>query len=185
MPAESMHDIHGGRSRPTTIPVVDRLASRAAARAAVSYVLLAALWILLSDQALDVLAASRAELLHLQTVKGLLFVAASGGLVYWVVLRGRRAVARIETRYQHLMEHLTSSVMVFRPTADGRDFEIIEFNAAARSAGHIEADEIRGRRVTEVFPGVGESGLLAAMARVADTGRHEHLAETRYHDDRI
>lgn len=184
MAVEAVSAIHGGRPRPSPL-TLDRQATRAATRAALLYILLAALWVVLSDRALDLLVASRPDLLRLQTLKGWLFVVVSGGLVYWVVLRGRIAVARIETQYRGLMEHLGSSVVVFRPTVDGRDFEILDLNAAARAAGRVGLHEVLGRRVTEVFPGVGEGGLLGAMARVAQTGHHERLPDTLYHDERI
>ena len=59
----------------------------AALRLTLGYLLLAALWILLSDQLLTALGLSAAQQERLQSFKGLLFVALTGGLLYLVLRR--------------------------------------------------------------------------------------------------
>ncbi|MFI8606734.1 phosphodiesterase DibA [Pseudomonas sp. NPDC077649] len=62
----------------------------AALRLTLGYLLLAASWILLSDQLLAALGLSAAQQDHLQSFKGLLFVALTGALLYLVLQRHAR-----------------------------------------------------------------------------------------------
>jgi two-component sensor histidine kinase len=76
-------------------------------------------------------------------------------------------------------------VAVYRPAPDGRDFLFVNINPAGQRLSQVDRDELVGRRLTEVFPGVEELGLLDAMGRVYRTGRPETLPLALYNDQRI
>jgi CheY-like chemotaxis protein len=75
-----------------------------------------------------------------------------------------------ENRYHSLVNTMHDCVAVYRALADGEDFEFIEFNKAAEKSENISRKEVIGRRVTEVFPGVREFGLLDVFRCVWNTG---------------
>jgi len=90
-----------------------------------------------------------------------------------------------ETRYRELFNGINSGVAVYEAIADGEDFLIRDFGQAAERIEAITKEEIVGRKVTEVFPGVREMGLLDVLRRVWRTGTPEHHPVSIYRDDRI
>ncbi|WP_255503730.1 PAS domain-containing protein [Methanothermobacter sp. KEPCO-1] len=90
-----------------------------------------------------------------------------------------------EERYRKLFEYIDSCVAVYEAVDDGEDFVIRDFNRAAERVERVKREEILGRRVTEVFPGLDDFGLLEVLRRVYRTGRAEHFPLAFYSDDRI
>lgn len=80
-----------------------------------------------------------------------------------------------ETRYQQLFENMSSCCVVYQAVDNGGDFVFLEVNQAAERTENIGSDKFIGRRVTELFPCVVESGLLDALCRVWRTGQSEHF----------
>jgi PAS domain S-box-containing protein len=90
-----------------------------------------------------------------------------------------------EGRYRELVDHMTSGVVVYEPTANEEDFIIREFNIAAQGIEQLDRAEVVGRPVTDAFPGVVEFGLLAVLRRVARTGEPEEFPTAFYQDQRL
>ena len=102
-----------------------RLLANSALRPTIIYAILAAIWILFSDRAVEALVPDTATLSIIQTYKGLIFVAVMTGLVYFLVRRELRHVADIssalqtsETRYRLTFEH--APVGIAHVGLDGR-----------------------------------------------------------------
>lgn len=70
-----------------------------------------------------------------------------------------------------LIARLETGVAVYRAIDDGRDFVFVDVNPAAERMGQIKREQILGRRLTEVFPGVEKFGLLDMLRRVWRSGR--------------
>ena len=100
-------------------------------------------------------------------------------------LAAEKAIRESEDRFNELFKNIGSCVAVYRAVEDGNDFEFIDFNKAAEKAEKIGKDDLLGQKVTEVFPGVGDFGLLAVFQRVWKTGNPERLPISHYQDDRI
>lgn len=79
---------------------------------------------------------------------------------------------------------MSSGVCVFQPVEGEDDFIIRDFNRAAEDIEHITREEIIGRKVTEVFPGVKECGLFEILMRVRRTKKPEYYHEAFYQDFR-
>ncbi|MGB9869823.1 PAS domain S-box protein, partial [Methanothermobacter sp.] len=88
-------------------------------------------------------------------------------------------------RYRKLFEYIDSCVAVYEAVDNGDDFLIRDFNRAAERVEGVKRKEILGRRVTEVFPGVDDFGLLEVLRRVYRAGRAEKFLLAFYRDDRI
>lgn len=99
--------------------------------------------------------------------------------------RAEEALQRSEIRFRQLFERMCSCAAIYEAVEDGADFVIRDFNRAAERLEKIKKNEILGRRVTEVFPGVRDFGLLAVFRRVWETGRPEDHDITFYKDHRI
>lgn len=90
-----------------------------------------------------------------------------------------------EQRYRELVDRMGSAVAVYQAVDDGADFVFVEFNRAGRRIEHVTREEVVGRRVTDVFPGVRAFGLLDVLQRVYQTGRPEHYPAKVYRDERV
>ncbi|MBN2238639.1 MAG: PAS domain S-box protein [Dehalococcoidales bacterium] len=99
--------------------------------------------------------------------------------------RAEDLLQKNEERYQQLYEHMRSSLVVYEPVDNGEDFVFREINEVTEKVEGISRDEVIGRKVTEVFPGIVDFGLLEVFKRVWQTGVPEHHPVSQYQDDRI
>jgi PAS domain S-box-containing protein len=91
----------------------------------------------------------------------------------------------VRAKLEALMNHVASGVAIYRAVNDGEDFVFVEFNPAAAEIERISGENVIGRNVLEVFPGVREFGLLEVFRRVWRTGKPEHHPVSVYKDERI
>ncbi|MBE0618409.1 MAG: CHASE domain-containing protein, partial [Proteobacteria bacterium] len=97
-----------------------------------------------------------------------------------------KALGESEARFRELFDNMSSGVAMYRPSnPDAEDFNIVGFNRAAERFEGVRREDIIGRRVTEVFPGIREFGLLDVFRRVWNTGVGEHVPAALYQDDRL
>ena len=89
-----------------------------------------------------------------------------------------------ETRYRELFNHMSSGVAIYQAVDDGEDFVIKDFNPAAEKIERISREEVLGRRVSEVFPGVKAVGLFELLQRVWRSGKAGYLDDSIYRDSR-
>jgi len=87
--------------------------------------------------------------------------------------------------FQVLFDHVCSGVAIYEVRNGGEDFVFVDFNPAAEQIEHINKQELIGRKVTDVFPGVTQFGLLDVLRRVYKTGTPEHHPVSVYKDERI
>jgi PAS domain S-box-containing protein len=99
--------------------------------------------------------------------------------------RAEDALKWSEARYRELASHISSGVAVYEAAADGEDFIFRDFNLAAERMEGMGRDQVLGRGVLEVFPGVKEFGIFAVFQRVWKTGVAEHHPVSFYQDGRI
>ncbi len=120
-----------------------------------------------------------------------LTAAGVGGLV---VLLGALMFARVtrpvlarlsasERRHRALFEQMGDAAAVLVPAGD--DFVHVDANPAAERIEGLTRADLVGRRLTEVFPGAGDNGLLDAARRSHATGQPIRLAATRYTEGRL
>jgi len=94
-------------------------------------------------------------------------------------------VRESEVRFRELFENMSSCVAIYKAVEDGNDFEFLDFNKAGERVEHIHREEVIGKRVTRVFPGVMEFGLFEVFKRVWATGEKESHPVSHYTDGRI
>jgi PAS domain S-box-containing protein len=90
-----------------------------------------------------------------------------------------------KAKFKALFDNVSSGVAIYEARNDGEDFVFVDFNPAAEEIEHIKKEELIGKSVTEVFPGVKEFGLFEVFRRVYKTGTPEHLPVSIYKDERI
>jgi PAS domain S-box-containing protein len=90
-----------------------------------------------------------------------------------------------EYRFREMFQRMSSAVSVYRAVDDGADFIFADFNPAAERIEKIKKENLIGHKVTEVFPGVREFGILDVFRQVWLTGQPMHYPLKQYKDDRV
>lgn len=99
--------------------------------------------------------------------------------------RSEVIVRESERRYRTLVENLSNCVAIYRVVDDGEDFVFTDFNPAAEQAEGIGRQDLIGKSVQQVFPGVRDFGLYEVFQRVWRTGQPERYPVKLYKDERI
>ncbi len=99
--------------------------------------------------------------------------------------RAQKSLIDAQARYAQLFSVMKNCVAVYKAVDDGGDFEFTDFNEAAQRAEKLPKGQVLGRRVTEVFPGIRQMGLLEVFQRVWKTGMAESYPVTMYQDQRL
>ncbi len=90
-----------------------------------------------------------------------------------------------ERRFRQLFEHSSSGVAVYESFEDGKDFVFRDINKAVETIEGVNRSEVIGKKVTEVFPGVVEFGLLVVFRQVWRTGQSARHPANYYSDGRL
>ncbi len=90
-----------------------------------------------------------------------------------------------QAKFKALFDNVSSGVAIYEARNDGEDFVFVDFNPAAEEIEQIKKEQLVGKSVTEVFPGVKEFGLFDVFQRVYKTGTPEHHPISVYKDERI
>jgi PAS domain S-box-containing protein len=90
-----------------------------------------------------------------------------------------------EVKFQVLFDNISSGVAIYETKNDGQDFVFVDFNRAAEEIEHIKKEQLIGKNVKDVFPGVEKFGILEVFRRVYKTGVPEYHPVSIYKDERI
>jgi PAS domain S-box-containing protein len=104
---------------------------------------------------------------------------------YTELLESQQSLHESETRYRVMFQNMGSGVAVYETRDDGQTFIFKDFNRAAETIENIKREELIGRSVADVFPGIKEFGLLDILRRVWRTGVAERYPVSLYKDERI
>ncbi len=91
----------------------------------------------------------------------------------------------VRAKLDAVMRCASSGVAIYEAVRDGADFVFADFNAAAEKIEGLPREQVVGRSVLEVFPGVQQFGLLEVFHRVWKTGQSERHPVSIYKDERI
>ena len=93
--------------------------------------------------------------------------------------------AELQAKFKTLFENVSSGVAIYEARNEGEEFVFVDFNPAAEEIDQIQKQDLIGKSVAEVFPGVKEFGLFDVFRRVYRTGTPEHHPVSIYKDNRI
>lgn len=85
-------------------------------------------------------------------------------------------------RYNSLFNNIKAGVVVYRSVDSGEDFVIVEMNKEAQLIDSFEKENVLGKRLTDVWPGIKEFGLLEVLQKVWLTGKPGELPISLYQD---
>lgn len=90
-----------------------------------------------------------------------------------------------EMPFQMLFDSSPNGIAIYKPTEDGHNFVFVDMNRVGLEFADVTREQVIGKKITDCFPGVEESGILAALRRVAETGKTELVPLVQYQDERI
>jgi PAS domain S-box-containing protein len=95
------------------------------------------------------------------------------------------ALKENETRFKELFNNMSSGCSIYDVINDGEDFIFKDFNQASENSLHIKKEDVVGKSIFKVFPGMKEFGLLDVFKRVWKSGKPELYPIKSYRDNRI
>ena len=98
--------------------------------------------------------------------------------------RAEKTLLEGEARYRELFDNMSSAVAVYEAIDDGHDFIFKDFNKAGERIEKVKREELIGKSVLEVFPGVKEFGLFEIFQEVWKTGKAQHHPISLYKDEK-
>ena len=90
-----------------------------------------------------------------------------------------------DARYHRMFEYSKSGVAVYRAIGNGEDFIFVDFNRAAEEIEKIKKEDVIGRSILEIFPGVKSFGFFDVLQKVWASGEPAHHPISEYQDKRI
>ena len=151
-------------------------------------------WLLTSSIGLTILAELAftfyVSVYGLSNLVGHLFKLASFYLIYEALIETglrepHRLIFREQQKYKELVDNVDSGVAVYEAVNGGEGFVFKEFNNAAERIDGLDREQVLGKRVSEVFPGIKDFGLFEVFQRVWKTGEAQHHPVSTYEDERI
>ncbi len=146
---------------------------RPAARISLLYLIIAGLWVILSDQLLGTLVQDAAALTRLSSIKGTIFVMVMAALLFFERRSDERAnraasdaLRQAEHNYHTIFE--TAPVGIFRATLEGRYLEVNPF--FAQMLGYASPQEMTG--LADAPPSGQDLVTLSAHNGVSTYERH-------------
>jgi PAS domain S-box-containing protein len=89
-------------------------------------------------------------------------------------MNAERILRDSEEKHRLLFLHAISAIVMYEQVCDGsgrpRDYTIIDANPAFESITGMKTGDVLGRRITEVFPGIGNSQFFTFFGKMARTG---------------
>ncbi|RJX33381.1 MAG: PAS domain-containing sensor histidine kinase [Desulfurivibrio sp.] len=95
------------------------------------------------------------------------------------------ALRQSEYQCRHIFDNMGSCMAVYAAVDNGGDFIFRDINPAGLKYSKVTREEVIGKSVRQVFPGIDAIGLLAVFQRVWKTGLPEHHPVSHYQDDRV
>ncbi len=90
-----------------------------------------------------------------------------------------------ETRFRTMFDSMGDGVAIYKAVNNGEDFVFIDFNKAGEEIEDIRREELIGKSVLQMFPGIKELGLFEVFQSVWATGEAEQHPVSMYRDERI
>lgn len=85
----------------------------------------------------------------------------------------------------HLVRELPVAIIVYKAVDDGEDFQILELNREVERIEKVYREDLIGKRITLVFPGIRKFGLIDVFKQVWITGNPMHHPMAFYEDERL
>ena len=90
-----------------------------------------------------------------------------------------------QKKFRELLDNMSSGVAVYEAIDGGNDFIFKDINKAGERASRVTREEVVGKSVCQIFPGIKKLGLFEVFRRVWETGKSQYQPASLYHDERL
>ena len=132
-------------------------------------------WILTTDRLAEWLFPNEETLLLVQTIKGILYIVVTTALVYWLSARivdsMEREILEIELSHnkqftEGILENMAEGFQII-----GFDWSYKYLNKTAVVHARFEKEQLIGRKMSEVYPGIGKHQTFFTFTRCDGTAQ--------------
>jgi PAS domain S-box-containing protein len=95
------------------------------------------------------------------------------------------AISTSEKKFKDLFDNSNNCIAIYDAVDGGKDFVFKDVNKSVESVERLERKRVIGKMVTDVFPKIGEFGLLDVLRKVWKTGTPIRCPVKMYKDNRI
>ncbi len=99
--------------------------------------------------------------------------------------QAEEALRLSELRYRELFDNISSGVAIYEVKDNGNDFIFKDFNKAGERLDGDRKEDIIGKSIYQVRPGIKEFGLLNVFKRVWETNIPENYPASFYSDNTL
>jgi len=96
-----------------------------------------------------------------------------------------QALKSSEERFKGIFNYTKSGIVVYSVENDGKDFICKYINKASLLIENIKKEDVVGKNIIDVFPGIKDFGIYDVFRRVWFTGKAEYKDTSLYKDNRI
>jgi PAS domain S-box-containing protein len=96
-----------------------------------------------------------------------------------------QALRESEARYRALFENMREGVSIFKAEGEAEDFVFLDYNRSAERIDGAHREDVIGKSVVSVFPGLKDFGLFDVFQRVWRTGQPESHGVKKYVDKQL
>ncbi len=89
------------------------------------------------------------------------------------------------SNYEAILDNLSNGIVIYDVKGNRPHYVFKYINRAVEEIEDINAEELIGKDVIQVFSGIEDMGLLEVFTRVWETGKAEHFPTVLYRDNRI
>ncbi len=99
--------------------------------------------------------------------------------------KSEMALLDSEERFRELFNHMSAGAAIYYSPDNGQRFIFKDLNTFGLKNTQKKKEDVLGREVRDVFPGVEELGLFDVFKRVWRTGNPENHPSSLYKDDKL
>ncbi len=90
---------------------------------------------------------------------------------------------RIGKEYKERFENLACGIFIFEAVDEGENFIIKDLNITGEKLERIHRSDLIGKKITDVYPEVRNSGLLEALKNVWENDTEKHISYGKLKDE--
>lgn len=87
--------------------------------------------------------------------------------------------------FYQLFYNMSDGAAIYKPVENASDFIVVDVNEAGQRITDRHIDDMMGRSILEVFPPLGELGLVDVLKKVSETGEPGYLPVSFYKDSKV
>ncbi|MDC7219155.1 MAG: PAS domain S-box protein [Spirochaetales bacterium] len=95
------------------------------------------------------------------------------------------ALKESEAHFRSIFDNISNAILVYEPCPYEEDFILVDINPGGINLANRPGEELKGKKLTEIFPNIKKMGLLNPMLKASREGTSQYLPLAEYVDDNL